>query len=128
MGCPIDDPAALAAELSQLEVARWRTLLPPIAAANGKRVGVDLNITAREFGASLLWTVNLESGSRREGVTSTADCPGDFGAARSRARGSPAAALNCRIELPPGHHELDVKIGGGPVQPLSAHSLPARML
>ena len=46
MGCPIDDPAALAAELSQLEVARWRTLLPPVAAANGKRVGVDLNITA----------------------------------------------------------------------------------
>src|ERR1700724_2899199 len=29
MGCKVDDPAALALELSQLEVARWRKFLPP---------------------------------------------------------------------------------------------------
>jgi 4-alpha-glucanotransferase len=115
MGCPIDDPTALAAELSQLEVARWRTLLPTIAAANGKRVGVDLNVTAREFGASLLWTVDLESGGRREGVTSTADCPELW---RGEVEGSwiTRRRFELPIELPPGHHELNVQIGGGPVQ------------
>ena len=29
MGCVVDDPAALAIELSQLEIERWRALLPP---------------------------------------------------------------------------------------------------
>src|SRR5208337_3634589 len=67
MGCAVDDPTALAAELSRSEIERWRTLLPPMAAANGKRIGVDLNIGARDFGASLQWAVNLEHGERRTG-------------------------------------------------------------
>jgi 4-alpha-glucanotransferase len=115
MGCPIDDPAALAAELSQLEVARWRTLLPPVAAANGKRIGIDLNITAREIGATLLWTVDLESGGRREGVTSTADCPELW---RGEVEGSwiTRRRFELPVELPPGYHELKLQIGGNPVQ------------
>jgi hypothetical protein len=30
MGCKVDDPVAMAAELSQLEILRWRQLLPPV--------------------------------------------------------------------------------------------------
>src|SRR6266436_3721669 len=75
MGCKVDDPAALALELSQLEVARWRKFLPPVAAARGARIGIDINVTAREFGSALVWSVRLEDGSRRDGATSTADCP-----------------------------------------------------
>ncbi len=88
---------------------------PPIAAANGKRVGVDLNVTAREFGASLLWTVDLENGGRREGVTSTADCPELW---RGEVEGSwiTRRRFELPVELPPGHHELNVQIGGSPVQ------------
>ena len=41
MGCTVDDPSALAIELGQLEIDRWGTLLPPIAAANGKRIGAE---------------------------------------------------------------------------------------
>ena len=55
-----------------------RTLLPPVAAANGKRIGIDLNIPARDFGASLVWSVNLEDGGRRNGVMSTARLPGSL--------------------------------------------------
>ena len=114
MGCPIDDPAALAAELSQLEVARWRTLLPPVAAANGKRIGVDLNITAHEFGATLRWTVNLQCGDRREGATSTADCPELW---RGEVEGTwvTRRRFELPVELPPGQHELRVQIGRSPV-------------
>ena len=52
MGCAVDDPAALAAEVSALTAERARALLPVIAAAHGPRGGVDLNIAARDFGAS----------------------------------------------------------------------------
>src|SRR6266436_3409402 len=75
MGCSVDDPAATALELRRLEAARWRQFLPPVAAARGARIGIDINITAREFGSTLTWAVRLEDGSRRDGATSTADCP-----------------------------------------------------
>src|ERR1700738_4499814 len=68
MGCKVDDPAALAFELSQLEVARWRKFLPQVAAARGARIGIDINVTAREFGSALMWSVHLENGSPRGGA------------------------------------------------------------
>src|SRR6202035_5470716 len=43
MQCKVDDPAALALELSELEVAHWRKLLPPLAAARRARIGIDVN-------------------------------------------------------------------------------------
>src|ERR1700730_12347127 len=75
MGCKVDEPAALALELRQLEVARWRKFLPPVAAERGARIGIDINVTAREFGSAVMWSVRFEDGSRRDGATSTADCP-----------------------------------------------------
>ncbi len=99
MGCAVDEPAALAAELSQLEAARWRKFLPPVAAARGSRIGIDINVTAREFGSSLVWRVHLEDGSQRDGVTSTADCR-EIWRGRSTDRGSPAGASSCRSICP----------------------------
>jgi 4-alpha-glucanotransferase len=112
MGCAVDDPAALAAEVRRLTIERGRALLPTIAAAHGPRAGVDLNIAARDFGARVLWTVNLESGERRTGVVSTGDCPESWrgeieGAWITRRR------LELPLDLPPGRHELEVKIGAG---------------
>ena len=112
MGCEVDDPGAAARELSGLEVARWRRFLPPVAAAHGARVAIDINVTAREFGAALLWSVRFEDGSRREGVTSTADCREIW---RGEVEGSWITRRNLElpIELPPGYHELEAKIAGG---------------
>jgi 4-alpha-glucanotransferase len=114
MGCAVDDPNALAAELSRLEIYKWRTLLPPIAAANGARIGVDLNIRARDFGGRLVWTVNLEQGVRRTGVQSSADCPEIW---RGEVEGSwiTRRRFELPLELPPGYHELEVKIRRRPV-------------
>jgi 4-alpha-glucanotransferase len=109
MGCAVDDEAALAQELSVLEVSRWRLLLPPIAAAHGSHIGLDVNVPARDFGASLAWTVNLEEGGRRDGAVSTADC-------REVWRGDVAGSwmtrrrLELPVALPPGYHELEVKL------------------
>ena len=75
MGCAPEDPAALAAEIGQLESERQRRLLPPVVPVHGKRAVLDLNIAARDFGASLKWAVALEHGERRTGHLSSADCP-----------------------------------------------------
>ena len=58
--------------------------------------GVDINITARDFGARLLWAVNLESGERRTGRRVHRRLRGDLARRRSKARGSPAGASSCR--------------------------------
>jgi 4-alpha-glucanotransferase len=112
MGCKVDEPAALALELSQLEVARWRKFLQPVAAAHGARIGIDINVTAREFGSTLAWSVRFEDGSRRNGATSTADCPEIW---TGEVEGSWVTRRHFQlpIDLPAGYHELEAKIAGG---------------
>ena len=111
MGSSVDDPAALAAELSRLEIDRWSRLLPAVAAANGPRISVDLNISARDFGATLVWSVDLEDGERQSGAKSTADCPEIW---RGEVEGSliTRRRFDLPTELPAGRHQLEVRIGG----------------
>ena len=109
MGCRVDHPAALAADLREAEIARFRRILPPIASARGAHASIDLNISAREFGASLVWTVNLEDGSRCEGVVSTAACREIW---RGEVDGTwvTRRRLDLPAVLPPGYHELEIRI------------------
>jgi 4-alpha-glucanotransferase len=118
MGCAVDDPAALASELSRLEVQLWRRFLPPVAVTHSERIGVDVNVTAREFGSTLLWSVRFEDGTRRDGVTSTADCAEIW---RGEVEGSwiTRRRLELPFDLPAGYHALEAKIAGG----ASAHCL-----
>jgi 4-alpha-glucanotransferase len=107
--------AVLRAMGCAVEIARWREFLPPVAAARAARIGIDVNITARDFGASLLWSVILEDGSRRDGVTSTADCPELW---RGEVQGSwiTRRRFELPFDLPPGYHELEAKVAGGALQ------------
>ncbi len=111
MGSPVDDAAALAEELGRIENERQRALLPAVAASHGPRIGVDLNITAREFGSSMIWTVTLESGERRTGTQSTADCPELW---RGEVGGSWITRRRFELpdEWPAGRHTLELRIGG----------------
>jgi 4-alpha-glucanotransferase len=110
MGAPLDDAAALAQELARRENARWRALLPPVAAFNGGSVGVDLNIAAVDFGATFSWSVDVERGGRHTGSRSTADCPESW---RGEVAGSwiTRRRFELPIELPPGRHILEVRLG-----------------
>ena len=109
MGCPVEEPAALARELSALEAQRWRKLLPPVAAARGARIGIDINVTAQEFGSMLTWSVRFEDGSRHSGTISTAACAEIW---RGAVEGSwiTRRRLELPIDLPAGYHELEAKI------------------
>ncbi len=115
MGVNVDDETALREEVRRLEIAKWRSLLPPVAAAQGSRIGFDCNITGAEFGSMLVWTVRLEDGGTQSGSISTADCPELW-------RGEVAGAWITRrrfelpIDLPPGYHELEARVGASPVQ------------
>jgi 4-alpha-glucanotransferase len=112
MGCAVDEPAALALELSRLETDSQRRFLPPIAAAHGSRIGIDINVTAQEFGSTLVWSVCFEDGSRRDGTTSTADCAEIW---RGEMDGTwiTRRRFELPIDLPAGYHELEAKIGAG---------------
>ncbi len=111
MGCAVDDPARLAQQLHELEIARGRQLLPPVAAARGSRIGLDLNVPARDFGAMLRWTVQLEDGSHRDGTISTAELPESW---RGDVEGSwiTRRRLEVPMDLAPGYHELEVNLAG----------------
>jgi 4-alpha-glucanotransferase len=115
MGCATDDPAAVGAEIHRIEIARWRSLLPKVAAARGGRIGFDINVTARDFGSSLIWSLVLEDGALSEGVVSTADCPEIW---RGEVEGVWVTRRRFELPaaLPPGYHELQARVSGGAVQ------------
>jgi len=66
---------------------------------------------AREFGSTVVWSVLFEDGSRRDGATSTADCPEIW---RGEVEGSwiTRRRLELPFDLSPGYHEFEAKIAG----------------
>jgi 4-alpha-glucanotransferase len=112
MGCSIDVPADLERELRRLEAARQGKFLPQVAATHASRIGIDINVAAREFGSTLLWNVNFEDGSRRDGAISTADCREIW---RGEVEGSwiTRRHFDLPLDLPPGYHEFEAKIAAG---------------
>jgi 4-alpha-glucanotransferase len=112
MGCAVDDDAALAAEIRRLESEHRLKLVPALHAFRGAKASVEINVPARVFGAILQWTVHREDGTRSSGSISTADCAELW---RGEVEGSwiTRRRLELPLELPPGYHDLEVKIGAG---------------
>ena len=127
MGCPTDEDGQLAQAIAQTEAARLRKFLPPVATAHGARIGFDINVTAREFGATIVWRLVLEDGSRIDGATSTADCAEVW---RGEISGSWVTRRRFELarDLPPGYHEFEARISGGVLGTLSVDCFAAAML
>src|SRR6201994_1834801 len=115
MGCPTEDDGKLGETIAQSETARFRGFLPALATARGPRIGFDVNVTARDFGATIVWRVLLEDGSRLEGATSTAACAEVW---RGEISGSwiTRRRFELALDLPPGYHEFEARIAGGTSQ------------
>jgi 4-alpha-glucanotransferase len=115
MGCPVDDADALAAEVSRFEAGRRRNFLPSVAAAHGPRIEVDINIVARDFGATIAWRVHFEDGAQRDGYTSSADCDELW---RGEVDGSWVTHRRFKLpfDMPQGYHHLEANIAGGATQ------------
>jgi 4-alpha-glucanotransferase len=112
MGCAVDDDSELAAELARAEALKSRKFLPSIATSQGARIEFDINVTAREFGAAIVWRVHGENGAMFEGVTSTADCAEVW---RGEIAGSwiTRRRFKLSVDLPDGYHEFEAGISGG---------------
>ena len=125
MGCMVDDAAALTQSSLRDEALRQRKLLPPLATSCGARSSLEINITARDFGSALVWTVTLEDGARHQGVTSTADCPEVW---RGEVEGSwiTRRRFELPLDLPLGYHELEARIAGGAAERCQLIVAPAR--
>jgi 4-alpha-glucanotransferase len=108
MGFPINDPAALAAALRDLEEAPWRRLLPPfLILRDGNAVRPVPLAVPLEAGALLRWRLEQEDGSVREGECRT----GELAVAATRhVDGSEIAMchLILPLDLPDGYHRLRV--------------------
>jgi 4-alpha-glucanotransferase len=115
MGCAVDEPSQLAASLAESEAIKWRRFLPPVAVSRGARMAVDINVTAQQFGAIVVWSVNFEDGSHRVGTTSSTECVevwrGEVGGSWVTRR-----RLELPFDVPKGYHELEAKIAGGTAQ------------
>lgn len=114
MGCKVDEPEALALELSRLEMTRGIKFLPTVATARGPRISIDVNVPARDFGSALLWSVRLEDGSRRDGAISTADCA-EVWRGEIEESWITRRRIDLPIDLPIGYHELEAKTAAGAV-------------
>jgi 4-alpha-glucanotransferase len=112
MGCETGDPFMLESQIRAIESHKSRALLPIVAIARGRALELEVSVTAREFGSSLVWSVILEDGSQHEGVISTTALAevwrGEIdGAWMTRRR------FELPIALPQGHHDLEAKLSGG---------------
>ena len=112
MGCAVEDDAAMAAQILELESGPRTRFVPALHAFRGPSAALDINVPARLFGAVLCWTVDLEDGSRRSGTFSSADCPEVW---RGEVEGAwiTRRRFDLPLELPPGLHELEIKLGSG---------------
>jgi 4-alpha-glucanotransferase len=112
MGCAVEDSGELAAQIAQVEAARWRKFLPDVATARGARVSFDINVAAREFGGMIVWRVLFEDGARLDGTTWTADCAEVW---RGEVAGSwiTRRRFELAVDLPPGYHEFEARVSGG---------------
>lgn len=110
MGCAVDEEGGLAADISQIEGERGRKLLPAVATANGSRASIEINISAGEFGAVLLWSLTLEDRAHLSGHASTADCAETW---RGEVAGSwiTRRRFDLPVDLPPGYHQFEARIG-----------------
>jgi 4-alpha-glucanotransferase len=112
MGCPTDDPAALAGEVSRLTAAHSRNLLPPVAASRLKRIGFDLNVGEGDLSAQIAWVVRLEQGGRLVGTVTAQSCPEIW---RGEVDGAWVSRRHFELpcELPAGYHELEAAMRDG---------------
>jgi hypothetical protein len=83
-----------------------------VVAAQGARIAFDINVAARDLGASLIWSLLLEDGTLHEGSVSTAACAEQW---RGETEGTWVTRRRFELprELPPGYHQFDARLAGG---------------
>jgi len=125
MGCNVTDAQAVQRELDELDAARWRTLLPPIAVMRPGRAGVVVAVPADRLEQPLTWTTTAADGKRRSACVRAADLP-EFERRELDGRALTRRLLVLPEDLARGYHTLDASLPEGPAGDCTLIVAPAR--
>ncbi len=108
MGCHVEDADAVAREIHELDVERWRAPLPPVAVVRPGRMGVVIALPADQLDRTLEWHVQLSDGQRFAGQVRAGDLT------EGERRELDGRWLTRRLlvlpeNLPPGYHSLGLR-------------------
>jgi (1->4)-alpha-D-glucan 1-alpha-D-glucosylmutase len=112
MGCPTDDAAAIENLLHELDLARWRTLLPPVAVQHPGRHTVTVAVAAEELDRPLDWHVRLEGSGEWRGRARAGDLE-ELERRDLDGRWQTRRVLPLPEGLPHGYHSLRVCVEHG---------------
>ncbi|HUJ04004.1 MAG TPA: 4-alpha-glucanotransferase, partial [Rhizomicrobium sp.] len=112
MGIAAGNDGEIAASLKAHAEAPWRSALPPVVIAlEGRAIAVPFR--AAEHAQSARWTLELESGERREGECAFADLPVEY---REEIDGVRLALRHLHLPAAPaGYHRLQVNEFAAPL-------------
>jgi len=112
MGCRVDDAEAIACEIADLDAARWRTLLPPVAVIRAGHTGVVVALPGDLLDRPLDWSIELADGSSRAGCVRSSDLT--EGERRElEGRWLTRRLLVLPDDLPLGYHVLKAQVRDG---------------
>jgi 4-alpha-glucanotransferase len=112
MGRPTDDEAAIECVLHELDTARWRTLLPPVAVLHPGKFEVTVAVAADELERPLDWYVRFEGGGEWRGRERAGDLE-ELERRELDGRWQTRRVLTLPESLPHGYHSLRVCIEHG---------------
>lgn len=112
MGCPTDDAAAIESLLHELDLARWRTLLPPVAVLHPGRHTVIVAVAADELERPLDWLVRVEGGGEWRGRARAGELA-ELERRELDGRWQTRRVLPLPEGLPHGYHSLRVCVEHG---------------
>jgi 4-alpha-glucanotransferase len=107
MGCPTGDATAIEDMLHELELVRWRTLLPPVAVLHPGRHTLTVAVAADELERPLDWYVRLEGGGEWRGRVRAGDLA-ELERRELDGRWQTRRVLALPEGLPHGYHSLRV--------------------
>ena len=111
LGAPIESMADADQALVETDLARWRTLAPPVCVSWGDAgIRLALRLPEASGAETLAWSLQLETGEERSGRAAITDLPCtrrvEIGRDRFQAR-----TLRLPEALPAGYHRLLLKAG-----------------
>jgi 4-alpha-glucanotransferase len=122
MGCRVDDEAALAAAIVELEGQRWASLLPPVIVLRPGHRAVTVAVAADALERRLAWTLRCDSGQVLEG-SEIAGNLAEIERGSIDGRTATRRALTLPVDPPLGTHVFEARLGDG--SPLRATLIAA---
>jgi len=112
MGCDVTDAGAVERAIAELDVERWRSLLPPVSVIRAGRTGVVVALPADALDQTVAWRLELDDGTEVAGRVPASQL-GEIERQELDGRWLTRRVLVLPEGLPCGHHRLHLRAGDG---------------